>query len=189
MKGETVDVAFAISATSQDSSGATFQLMQNSIKSIIETYGATSIHYGLMVFGDRPKTLATFGEGLSPKDFKRRLESASAVSGVPDLKTALEQGKKLFDGPGARPNAKRFLVIITDSNSENDKDDLKEAGTSLIEAECWVIPVQIGTELDPEEFHSITPVKNNIVKVPKTENPEKLAEKITAKMKERKFVK
>lgn len=187
LKGTNIDVSFAISMTSQDAS-TTIQLIQDSIKSIIDTYGTTNLHYSVMTFGDRPKILAPFAENRSPEDLKRIIESVMPSSGTPDLENALLEANKLFDGAGARPDAKKLLVVIIDSKSRNEKVDIIEAAKPLITSGCWVVPVAVENEGVVEECGFLTPLKNTTVEVPKTGDPDKIAKEITDKMKEGKYL-
>lgn len=185
LKGTNVDVGIAISVTSQDAS-TTLKLIQDSIKSLIDTYGTSNLRYSVMTFGDRPKILAPFADKRSPEDLKKIIESVMPSSGAPDLEKALLEAKKLFDGAGARADAKKFLIVIIDNKSGNERIEIIEAAKPFITEECWVIPVAVDKEVDIDELEAITPLKNTTVEVPNTEDPDKLAEEIIDKMKERK---
>lgn len=188
LKGINIDVGLAISMTSQDAS-KTIQLMQDSIKSIIDTYGTTNLRYSVMTFGDGPKVLVPFAE-RSPDDLKTIVESVMPSSGTPDLANTLLEAKKLFDGAGARPDAKKILVVIIDSKSGNEKVDIIEAARPLITSGCWIVPVAVAVEDKGtiEECGFLTPLKNTTVEVPKTGNPDGIAKEITDKMKEGKYL-
>lgn len=182
LKVTKIDVGFALSATSRDAS-TTIRLMQDSIKSIIDTYGTTNLQYSVMTFGDRPKILARFADKLSPKDLKKIIEeSVMPGSGPPDLERALVEAKKLFDEAGARPDAKRFLIVFMDDKSINDKRVLIEVAEPFV-PECWVMPVAVDKEVDIDELEAITPLKNTTVQVPKTKDPDEVAQEIIDKMK------
>ena len=185
LRGTNIDVGFAISATSPDAS-TTIRLMQNSIKSIIDTYGATNLRYGVMTFADRPIVLTRFAEKQSPEDLKKIVVTATPSSGKPSLENMLPEAKKLFEEAGARPDAKKFLVVILDNKSANERDDVIKAAKPLTDTGLWVIPVAIGDNADDEELQLITPLKRTTVEVPNTGDPEKLAEEITDKVKKRK---
>lgn len=155
---------------------------------MIDTYGTTNLHYSVMTFGDRPEILAPFAGSRSPEDLKKIIESVKPSSGTPDLEKALVEAKKLFDEAGARPEAKKFLIVIMDSKSGNEKVDIIEAATPIIESGCWVVPVAVENEAVVEECGYITPLKNTTIEVPKKGNPDKIAEEITDTMKEGKVV-
>jgi len=184
LKGINVDVGLAISMTSQDAS-TTIQLVQDTVKSIIDTYGTTNLRYSVMTFGDSPKILAPFAK-RSRNDLKTIIESVMPSSGTPDLKNALLEAQELFDGAGARPDAKKILVVIIDSKSGNERFDIIEAAKPLITSGCWIVPVAVAVEDKGtiEECELLTPLKNTTVEVPKTENPDEIAEEITDKIKE-----
>ena len=163
--------------------------MQDSIKSIIDTYGATNLRYSVMTFGDSSKILAPFGE-RSPDEITTIIESVMPSSGTPDLENALVEARKLFDGAGTRPDAKKILVVIIDSRSGNEKVDIIEAAKPLISSGCWIVPVAVAVEDEGiiEECGFLTPLKNTTVEVPKTGNPDEIAKEITAKIKEGKYI-
>ena len=188
MKGTNIDIGLAISLTSKDAS-RTIQLMQDSIKSIIDTYGATNLRYSVMTFGDSSKILAPFGE-RSPDEITTIIESVMPSSGTPDLENALVEARKLFDGAGTRPDAKKILVVIIDSRSGNEKVDIIEAAKPLISSGCWIVPVAVAVEDEGiiEECGFLTPLKNTTVEVPKTGNPDEIAKEITDKIKEGKYI-
>ena len=177
-------MGFAISATSQDAS-TTIRLIQESIKSFIDTYGATNMRYSLMTFGNSPSILTRFADKQSPEDLKEIIESAKTSSGKPDLENMFSEASKLFEEAGARPDAKKFLVVFLDNKSGNEKDDLIKIALLSTEQECWVIPVAVGENVDVDELEPINPVKNATVVVPKAGDPKKTAEEIADKMKER----
>ena len=155
---------------------------------MIDTYGTTNLHYSVMTFGDRPKILAPFADKRSPEDLKKIIESVMPSSGTPDLEKALVEAKKLFDEAGARPDAKKFLILIMDSKSGSEKVDIIEAATPIIESGCWVVPVAVEDKGVVEECGYITPLKNTTIEVPKKGNPDKIVEEITDTMKEGKVV-
>ena len=163
--------------------------MQDSIKSIIDTYGASNLRYSVMTFGDSSKILAPFGE-RSPDEITTIIESVMPSSGTPDLENALVEAKKLFDGVGARPDAKKILVVIIDSRSGNEKVDIIEAAKPLITSGCWIVPVAVAVEDEGiiEECGFLTPLKNTTVEVPKRGNPDEIAKEITDKIKEGKYI-
>ena len=174
--------------TSRDAS-KTIQLVQDTIKYIIDTYGTTNLRYSVMTFGNSPKILASFAE-RSPDELKTIIESVMPSSGTPDLEKLLSEAKKLFDGAGARPDAKKVFVIIIDSKSGNEKVDIIEAAKPLITAGCWLIPVAVAVEEEGiiEECGYLSTLKNTTVEAPKTGNPDEIAKEITDKMKEGKYL-
>ena len=138
-----------------------------------------------MSYGDIPKILAPFAE-RSPDDLKAIIQSVMPSSGTPDLEKALLEAKKLFDGAGARPEAKKILLVVIDNKSGNEKVDIIEAAKPLISSGCWMVPVAVAVEDKgvTEECWLLNPLKNTTVEVPKTGNPQKIAKEITDKMKE-----
>lgn len=185
MKVTKIDVGFALSATSRDAS-VTIRLMQESIKFIIDTYGTTNLHYSVMKFDERPQVLVRFANKHSSEELKEIIEEFIVPSsGSPDLEKALIEAKKLFDEAGARPDAKKFLIVFMDNKSKNDRIAIVDASKPII-PECGVVPVGVGEEVDKKELEAITPLKNTTVTAPKTGNPDEVAKEIIDKMKKSK---
>ena len=155
---------------------------------MIDNYGTTNVRYMVMTFGDRPKILAPFADKQSPGELKKIIESVMPSSGTPDLVSALVEAEKLFDEAGTRPDAKKFLILIMDNKSRNERVNLTMAANPLVEQECWLVPVAIENKEVVEECWELTPLKNMTIEVPKTGSPDKLVEEITDKMKEGKFL-
>ena len=69
-----VDIGFAISATARDSD-QTYELMKKIIKSIIDTYSAEKLRYGLIVFGQTASTKILFTEKYSDDSLKSFIDA------------------------------------------------------------------------------------------------------------------
>ena len=163
------------------------QLMKDTLQSIVSTHGAENIHYTVVSYGAETRTIVDFQDTFPDEEaLVKKLESLSAVAGTPDLDLALAEAKKAFEAPGARPNAKKIVVIIVDNKSGSSEEDVLKSAISLEGSEVKVIPVGIGSQVNREELEKTTPYKNNIVEVPTKENPDSLGKKIMDKIKESK---
>ena len=100
----------------------------------------------------------------------------------PDLQKALEESVKLFEGPGARPTARKILVVIMDKRSGVDETKLGEISNTLYLRFIDVIPVAIGKEADKRELTLITSDKNSLIEAPKVFKPDELGEAIMWKI-------
>lgn len=94
------------------------------------------------------------------------------------LDQALRATRILFDGEGARKNAKKVLVVFTDKSSALNENTLRTAATDLENKEVEIIAVSIGGESDSKELAYITPHTGNIIDSPTDENPDKLSSEI-----------
>lgn len=181
---ENIDLVFAISAFSTQAN-VTFELMKDTLMSIVAEHGADNIHYTVMTYGSITSTSVDFQDTFPDEQaLLKKLEGLTPVAGTPDLDLALVDAKKAFEAPGARPDAKKVLVFIVDYKSGSTEEDVLKSAMSLEEAGVKVIPVGIGSEVDREELEKTTPLKNNIIEVPTEESPEKLGKEIIDKIRE-----
>ena len=101
----TVDLAFALSATSADAS-TNFKLMKDTIKAFADLYGMEKIHYAVIAYGQNPRKWFDFQS--QPSDFealKRTVDGIPREGGVVALDKAVEEAGKLFDE--SRPQARK----------------------------------------------------------------------------------
>lgn len=181
---ENIDLVFAVSASSTEAK-ETFELMKDTLLSIVSTHGVENLHYTVMTYGSLTRTIVDFQDTFPDEQaLLKKLESLSTVPGTPDLDLALADAKKAFEARGARPDAKKVLVFLVDSKSGSTEEDVLKSAMSLEEAGVKVIPVGIGSKVNREELEKTTPLKKNIIEVPTKENPEKLGKKIINKVRE-----
>jgi hypothetical protein len=110
-----VDLAFAVSAASRDSSEI-YRQCKAIVKSVVDTYGMDKVKIALIVYGSTPSTKITFQEASSfPTDenLKGYIDNLPASSGEPNLEKALRRAEDLFSN-GGRPSAKKILAVISD---------------------------------------------------------------------------
>lgn len=100
----------------------------------------------------------------------------------PDLEKALRESLKLFEGPGARPSAKKVLVVIMDKKSGVSESLIKDASSGLHKGNVRVIPVAVGNEVDKRELETSTEDKSNLIEAPKDFKPDDLGETIMHKV-------
>lgn len=181
---EKIDLVFAVSASSTEAK-ETFDLMKETLLSIVTTHGMKNIHYTVMIYGSITRTVLDFQDTFpNEQALLKKLESLSTVSGTPDLDLALADVKKAFEAPGARPDAKKVLVFLVDSKSGSTEKDVLKSAMALEEFWVKVIPVGIGRKVNREELEKTTALKKNIIEVPTQENPERLGKKIMKKVRE-----
>lgn len=182
-----IDIVFAVSASSSEAED-TMQLMKAALQSIVSTHGTKNIHYSVISYGAQIRRIVSFQDTF-PDDqaLIQKLDDMSAVPGTPNLVLSLAEAKSAFEGPGARPNAKKFLVIIADNESGSTKDDILKSALVLEVSGVKVIPIVIGNNVKREELEKVTPYKENIIAVSTKVIPENLGKKIIDKVRESKY--
>ena len=71
---EDVDLVVAMCAVSNASSQS-FKLMKDSVKSIVDKYGTSKIHYSLVLYGKQAVPMMKFSDkALTKKDFKEQID-------------------------------------------------------------------------------------------------------------------
>ena len=176
---------FAISATASDAQ-QTFVVMKEVMKSIFEKHGIDSIRPAIIVFGDAAAVRLSFDEEITDLDeLKRRIDNLPQNIGTPDLDAALSEARKVF--AGARPNAKKVLVIICDDTSDSRPWEIRAKARELEENEIEVVPVGIGNEVDREQLENTTPYKDNLITADKDDDTDDIADEILDKMLKSKY--
>ena len=96
---------------------------------------------------------------------------------------ALKEAHKLLTSPseGARPDAKKILLLITDKKSDSSPKQLREAAQPLERDDIRVIPVAVGDQANPTELAHITPSKDNVITPGNDETSVKIAEEVMKK--------
>ena len=179
---------FAVSASSTEAK-ETFDLMKETLLSIVARHGMNNIHYTVMTYGSITRTVVDFQDTFPDEQaLLKKLESLSTISGTPDLDLALADAKKTFEAPGARPDAKKVLVFLVDSKSGSTEEDVLKSAMALEEFWVKVIPVGIGSKVNRKELEKTTPLKKNIIEVPTKENPERLGKEIMKKVSESEYI-
>ena len=106
----TVDLAFALSATSADAN-TNFKLMKDTIKAFADMYGMAKIHYAVIAYGQTPRKWFDFKS--QPSDFeafKRTIDEIAREVGIVALDKAVEEARKLFDE--SRPQARKVRYCL-----------------------------------------------------------------------------
>ena len=172
-------MVFAISATASNAQ-QTFDRMKEVIKSIFAKHGVNKIRPAIVVYADTASVRLNFDEDVTELEkLIQRIDNIPQSTGTPDLEGALQLAKSLFSG--ARPEAKKILVIITDSRSDSSPEAIKEQAHELEGEDVVVIPVGMGAQVDPSELKNTTPHKNNVILAKKTDDADDVANKILEK--------
>ena len=100
----------------------------------------------------------------------------------PDLEKALDESVKLFREAGARPTARKVLVVIMDKESGVAESRVNSTANRLYEHYIDVIPVAIGEEADLKQLILTTKDQSNLIEAPKVFVPDKLGEVIMRKV-------
>ena len=180
-----VDVVFAISATASEAQ-QTFSFMKEVIKIIFERHGVDSIRPAIIVFGDAVSVRLSFDEKISELDeLRERIDNLPRNTGTPDLDAVLVEANRLF--AGARLNAKKVLVIISDDASDNRPWEIRARAGKLEEEEIEVVPVGIGNKADLKQLEHTTPHKDNLITADKDDDTDDVADEILEKILRRKY--
>ena len=171
---------FAISATATDAQ-QTFSVVKDVIKTIFEKHGVDSMRVAIIVFGDAVSVRLSFDEEVTELDeLKERIDNLPRNTGTPDLNAALVEGNRLL--AGARPNAKKVLVIISDDTSDSSPWVIRANARELEEEEIEVVPVGMGNEVDLKQLEHTTPHKDNLITADKKDDTDDLADEILQKI-------
>ena len=178
---------FALSATSADSF-LIYNAMRNHIRTFISTYGSNKVHYSIIVYGNLLQRVINFNHTFPPSidDLKNAINKQAPLAGPPVLRNVLQEVQRIFNEIPARLNAKKVLVLFTDSNSPSDnKATLTDAVTPLENNKVLVISVAVGN-VDREELLTVSPNPLDVLSVQKTVNSGALSKRIMDRILRRK---
>lgn len=117
----------------------------------------------------------------------RYVENIPQNPGTASLDKALEGAKDLFKASnGARSNALKFLVVITDKKSDSITQDVKNSADILDEKGIRVIGVVLGGEVDGE-LDDVTDLKDDVINTTDSSSPAKIVEKVMERLLDSKF--
>ena len=167
---------FAISSTSTNSDEI-FQLMTDTIDSLLQKYDSSRIRYGLLVYGDDATVVVHLKNNTDADQIQEQLKTTVPSVGGSAFDKALEAATEMFTEAGDRQDADRVLVVMTDKSSGLDEDIVVGATKPLEQMAVKIIPVAVGNEVKPKEFEKVT-TKGNIITTKKDEDPEDLSEEI-----------
>ena len=170
-----VDLGFALSASASDAN-KNFAKMKSVINSIIDQYSISRLKYGVVVYGDDAKTVIDF-KRVFPKeeDLKQYLSSVTPATGGSRLDKGLAQGEQLFVSGGARPNARKVLVVFTDKKSTGSEQMAQAEAKKLRDQGIKVIAIALGSESDVAELKDVATDDRHVIRAKKTEDSDKLA--------------
>lgn len=168
--------------------------MKDTVKQFIDKYGATAIHYSIIVYGGQVLRVVNFNHTFPPSanELKTAISNQRSLSGGPVLKDALDETFRIFNETIGRPKALKVLVVITDNNSENKKDSLS-AAVQRLEEQIYpkgvlVISVALGA-VNRSELLVISPNPLDVLSVGTGINAGILAERIMERILRRKISK
>lgn len=167
---------FALSSTSPDKD-ETFQLMTDTVKSLLQRYDSSNIRFGLLEYGDDVNIVVDLKNETDAAGMKAELAVIVPSVGLSALDRALEAAKNMFFEAGDRKDADRVLVVMTDKNSLVDDEEIVGATKPLEQMAVKIIPVVIGDAVDSTNFKFVAP-KGNIIETNKDEDPTDLGEEI-----------
>ena len=170
-----------MSATGSDSA-TNFRLMKDTVSSIIERYGIGKVRYSVILFGDTIGKPYGFGDKLPGKEdlmnLVLKLPKRSLGKGKPVLAGALKKALDDFNGAKVRAGSTKVLVVMMDNKSGLVPDDLRRKSQPLHDKGVVVVPVAISNTADPTALVHIVRDGKGVIAVPKTEDPDRLADRI-----------
>ena len=177
-----VDLAFAISAASVEAD-ENFEKAKEAIKEIVDSYAMDKLRYGVIVFGSTASIRISFNDNYpTDEDLKTFVDFLSGPNERPALDEALKKGKELFDDSSVRSNARKVLVVITDSKSTSKIADLQNIGKMLDEDGIRVIAVAIGDDVGHTDLEAMIPDETGLVNVTIEVNLQDLKNRIMNKV-------
>ena len=173
-----IDLVFAISSVSS-SADEVFQNTQKAVTYIIEKYGTNDIHYAVILFGSDAQAVIDFDSYTTSEQLNAIFSNLRRLKGGPVLDKALKLAGKVFTSPGARSDAHKVLVVITDKEAAAWLDDVILEANMLEDMEVTVIHVGIGAETDRKELlEEITPDVTDVITTSKVDDPDELGRNI-----------
>lgn len=148
--------------------------MKDTITSILDTYSMDVIRVGVVVFGSNTDAAISIQDNLN-NTVQIAVKRLFPQFGVPDLDEALSEARKVFKASG-RPDARKVIVVISDSASDSSYGDIKAEADSLKQDDIVLISVVIGKDADPNELKEFTP--HEVTETTTDEDPEELGKKI-----------
>lgn len=176
-----IDLVFAISSVSS-SADEVFQKTQEAVTSIIDKYGTNSIHYAVILFGSDAQAVIDFDSYATSEQLNEMFSNLPRLTGGPVLDEALRLARIVFTSPGARSDAHKVLVVITDKKTSSKFDDVILEANKLEDMGMTVIPVGTGSDADRKELEELTPDVTDVIITSKVDDPDELGRKIMEKV-------
>lgn len=176
-----IDLVIAISSVSS-SADEVFQKTQDAVASISDKYGTNDIHYAVILFGSDAQAVVDFDSYATSEQLNEMFSNLRRLEGGPVLDEALKLAGKVFTSPGARSDAHKVLVVITDKKTSSKLDDVILEANKLEDMGVTVIPLGIGAETDRNELEELTPDVTDIITISKVLDPDDLGRKIMEKV-------
>ena len=166
--------------------------MKETVEQFIDKYGATAIHYSIIVYGGRVLRVVNFNHTFPPSanELKTAIRKQPSLSGGPVLKDALDETFRIFNETIGRPKALKVLVVITDKNSEDKKESLSAAVKRLEEHPKGVLVISVALgAVNRSELLVISPNPLDVLSVGTSINAGILADRIMERILRRKISK
>ena len=177
-----VDLGFAISATAANAKQH-FRKTQEVVKTFIDKYGSHRIAYSILTFGSTPTIRLRFSDSANSDEvLKQSVENIPQNPATASLAKALEGAEDLFKASnGARDDAAKVLVVITDKKSDSMAHDVKKAAEILDEKDIRVIGIALGEEVDGE-LVDVTDIEGDVINTTDSSSPAKIAEEVMKRL-------
>ncbi|KXJ15894.1 uncharacterized protein LOC110236767 [Exaiptasia diaphana] len=154
-----MDLVF-ITTFSTTSTSKIKSLMPGVINSISEKYGRPDkIRISVVGAGSRAKIEINYNNVSLPdkESFRREVNKMTPVEGAADVKKALIAAEEIFNASSARPNARRFALLLTDQSfNVSSLSELENAVKPLENIRVIPITIAFGDQPDKRQLKTIT---------------------------------
>lgn len=89
--------------------------MKETVRLVIDHYGTERVLYSITIFDDVARRIVRFNDKFATNALKSYINLIRRKTGTPDIANVLRDAENMFkNAPGARPNAKKVLVVMVD---------------------------------------------------------------------------
>lgn len=159
------------------------------MRSVISTYGITSIHYSVVVHGPDPTSntvirisYTDFMKYSSSSDFTRDVTNLTPATGSGPLRLdeALRKCEQSFQDPNHRSYADKIVLLMFDKDST--ASNLKSISNSLEANGYTIIPIGIGKTVTRKQLSMLTTNMYDAIHVEHSITSTRLQEQIMNKV-------
>ena len=116
----------------------------------------------VMTFGDTPILSIPFGNYKNIQSLLKGIDAVPYISGEKRLDDALSYAARIFSKTKDRPDANKFLVVVTDGKQPLGRNPLGDAAKPLYQIGVKVIVVGAGENVNKRELGKLTSKPDNL---------------------------
>lgn len=158
--------------------------MLDAVAKIVEEYGTEKLQYGIIIYGRNAVVRRKLADSFSDdKALKLFIRDSPRETGGSVLEKALLKARDLFNpSNGAREDADKTFIVITDNTASGSSLLAKEIATQLQRTGVRIILVLLGNQADPMNV-MITNVKDDVINERSDQRSSVVANKIMERVK------